>query len=54
MGAIFLKNFITATPWAHIDIAGTARFSKQRGYRPKNATGFGVRLLVEVVSNWEG
>jgi len=54
MGAIFLKNFIAATAWAHIDIAGTARFSKQRGYRPKNATGFGVRLLVEVVSNWEG
>ncbi len=54
IGGIFLKNFVSGTPWAHIDIAGTARYSKQRGYRPKNATGYGVRLLVEIVANWEG
>jgi leucyl aminopeptidase len=53
MGGIFLKNFVTATPWAHIDIAGTARSSKPRGYRPKNATGFGVRLLVEALRQWK-
>ncbi len=49
MGAVFLKNFVKKTPWAHIDIAGTSWFSKQRGYRPKNATGFGVRLLIEAI-----
>ncbi len=54
MGGIFLKNFVAGTPWAHLDIAGTARYSKQRGYRPKHATGFGVRLLVEALSNWTG
>ncbi len=54
MGGIFLKNFVTAAKWAHIDIAGTARNSKTRGYRPKNATGFGVRLLVETISRWKG
>lgn len=54
MGATFLKNFVTRTPWAHIDIAGTARYSKQRGYRPKHATGYGVRLLVESIINWKG
>jgi len=51
-GAVFLKNFIDDTKWAHIDIAGTAWFSKSRGYRPKNATGFGVRLITEVISQW--
>ncbi len=49
MGAMFMKNFVKDTPWAHIDIAGTAWYSKQRGYRPKNATGFGVRLLIDTV-----
>lgn len=53
MGGIFLKNFVSGTPWAHIDIAGTAHFSKSRGYRPKNATGFGVRLLVEALKHWQ-
>jgi leucyl aminopeptidase len=54
MGGIFLKNFVNKTRWAHVDIAGTARYSKPRGYRPKNATGFGVRLLVEALINWKG
>ncbi|MCU0821896.1 MAG: leucyl aminopeptidase [Spirochaetes bacterium] len=51
LGGIFLKNFIKNTPWAHIDIAGTAWYSKQRGYRPKYATGFGVRLFVDLVKD---
>ncbi len=51
MGALFLKNFIGTTAWAHIDIAGPSWFTKKRGYRPKNATGFGVRLLVEWLKN---
>jgi len=53
MGGIFLKNFVKTKRWTHIDIASTARATKQRGYRPKNATGFGVRLLVEAVTNWK-
>ena len=52
-GAVFLKNFVEKTKWAHIDIAGTAWYSKQRGYRPKNATGYGVRLLADVVKKWQ-
>jgi leucyl aminopeptidase len=51
-GAVFLKNFVDETKWAHIDIAGTAWSSKVRGYRPKNATGYGVRLITEVISQW--
>lgn len=49
IGGVFLKNFISKTEWAHIDIAGTAWFSKERDYRPKNGTGYGVRLLVELI-----
>lgn len=52
-GAVFLRNFIEKTPWAHIDIAGTAWYSKVRGYRPKNATGYGIRLLIELIHNWK-
>jgi leucyl aminopeptidase len=51
LGGVFLKNFIKDTPWAHIDIAGTAWYSKHRGYKPKYATGFGVRLFVELIKN---
>jgi len=50
--AVFLKNFVTNKKWAHVDIAGTAWYSKPRGYRPKNATGYGVRLLLEIIKNF--
>jgi leucyl aminopeptidase len=51
--AVFLRSFIEKTPWAHIDIAGTAYYSKARGYRPKNATGFGLRLVVDLIQSWK-
>jgi leucyl aminopeptidase len=44
--AQFLEVFIKGIPWAHLDIAGTAFRSKERGYRPKNGSGFAVRLLL--------
>ncbi len=44
--AKFLAEFVGDTPWAHIDIAGTARSEKERGYVVKGATGAGVRTLV--------
>ncbi len=49
-GAIFLHEFVGKTKWAHIDIAGTAFWSKGRHYNPTKATGYGVRLLVEFLS----
>lgn len=45
--AMFLKEFVDKTPWIHLDIAGTAYQSESKSYRPKNATGIGVRLLIE-------
>ncbi len=52
IGAVFLKNFVGSTRWAHIDIAGTSWYTKPRGVSPKYATGFGVRLLFEIIKNW--
>ncbi len=49
--ALFLQEFVEKTPWAHIDIAGTAFQNKERGYWPKNGVGFGVRLLVAFLQN---
>lgn len=44
----FLKEFVTdKTPWAHLDIAGTATTDKALPTSPIGATGFGVRLLME-------
>jgi leucyl aminopeptidase len=49
--AIFLQQFVHKTPWAHIDIAGTAFAPKERSYWPKNGVGFGVRLLIDFLQN---
>lgn len=51
--ALFLQEFVKDVPWAHIDIAGTAFSSKERGYWPKNGVGFGVRLAVEFLRSIE-
>ena len=47
--AQFLKRFVGKTPWAHLDIAGTAWTDKARPTVPKGATGYGVRLLDRLV-----
>jgi len=47
--ALFLKEFVGKTPWAHLDIAGPSNASKERGYIGKGGTGVGVRTLVELV-----
>ncbi len=44
---LFVKSFIESKKWAHLDIAGAAWYEKPRGYQPKDATGFGVRLITE-------
>jgi leucyl aminopeptidase len=45
---MFLKEFVGAkTPWAHLDIAGTATTTKATPICPVGATGFGVRLLLD-------
>jgi leucyl aminopeptidase len=50
LGAKFLEQFVGKTPWAHLDIAGTAILDASQDYMPQNGTGFGVRLLIEYLS----
>ncbi|MDD1421028.1 leucyl aminopeptidase [Dolichospermum sp. ST_sed1] len=47
--ALFLKQFVKDTPWAHLDIAGPVWAEKENGYNGAGATGFGVRTLVSWV-----
>lgn len=53
--AKFLENFVDKDiPWAHLDIAGPALKNPSTSYGKKYMTGFGVRLLVEYLSNKTG
>jgi len=50
--ALFLKQFVKETPWAHLDVAGPVWADKENGYNNAGATGYGVRTLVNwVLSN---
>ncbi|MDP2933006.1 MAG: leucyl aminopeptidase [bacterium] len=46
VGALFLQEFVSF-PWIHLDIAGTAWTTTDKPYRPKGATGYGVKLMME-------
>lgn len=46
--ALFLKQFVKDTPWAHLDVAGPVWIDVENGYNNPGATGYGVRTLV----NW--
>jgi leucyl aminopeptidase len=55
--AMFLKQFAEGFPWAHIDIAGMSFEErpappKRAAHIQKGGTGFGVRLLVQLLRNW--
>ncbi|NLF04073.1 MAG: leucyl aminopeptidase [Actinomycetales bacterium] len=50
--ALFLAEWAGETPWAHLDIAGPMRWESTEGYRPKGASGFGARLLVELAQGF--
>jgi leucyl aminopeptidase len=50
-GAAFIQEFTGEKPWAHLDIAGTAwNDGSARGEVPAFGTGFGVRLLVTLLT----
>jgi len=49
-GAMFLSNFVDKAKWVHLDIAGPAWSDKGFHYVSKNATGFGVRTLLQHLS----
>lgn len=53
IAGLFLKEFTNGAPWAHLDIAGTARASADDGYVTRGGTGWGVRTLVELARTFE-
>ncbi|WP_181704031.1 leucyl aminopeptidase [Chthonobacter albigriseus] len=53
--AQFLKRFVNDTPWAHLDVAGTAMASPDSEINRSWGSGFGVRLLDRLVRDaYEG
>jgi leucyl aminopeptidase len=51
-GAAFLAKFVDGFPWVHLDIAGTAWADREQSYKPKGGTGVGVRLLTQMLLDW--
>ena len=49
--ALFLSEFVGDARWAHIDIAGPAYTKKDSPYCRAGGTGFGVRLLCDLLAN---
>ncbi|MDQ3815531.1 MAG: leucyl aminopeptidase [Armatimonadota bacterium] len=52
-GAVFLEQFVDAgIPWAHLDIAAVSFIREDRPLTARGATGFGVRLTLELLRSW--
>ncbi|MBM3886464.1 leucyl aminopeptidase family protein [Candidatus Dependentiae bacterium] len=52
VAGLFLSNFVQNQRWAHIDIAGPAQDVPHSWYGASGATGAGVRLLIEYITNY--
>jgi leucyl aminopeptidase len=50
--AQFLQRFVDNTPWAHLDIAGTAMGAPKTEINQSWGSGFGVRLLERLVADY--
>ncbi len=48
----FLQRFVNDVPWVHIDVAGMAMGSKTNEYNQSWGSGYGVRLLDRLVSEF--
>ena len=51
IAALILQEFVGDVPWAHLDIAGPAFAESDNLICPKGGTGFGVRTLINFLSN---
>ena len=45
-GAKFLEEFVSKTPWVHLDVASMMHYASASGYRVKGMSGVGVRNLI--------
>ena len=52
-GAALLKLFVDDKPWVHLDIAGVDYTDLDRPYIPKGSSGYGARLLFQIVRDWD-
>ncbi|MCW2132358.1 leucyl aminopeptidase [Arthrobacter sp. VKM Ac-2550] len=51
--AMFLREFVPASiPWAHLDLAGPAWSEEEYGVASRGATGYGVRLLGQLLRTY--
>ncbi|MCG8684330.1 MAG: leucyl aminopeptidase [Desulfobacterales bacterium] len=51
--AAYLSNFVDKTPWAHLDIAGTAWDFTEKTYIPKGPSGTATRTFINLIRNWK-
>ncbi len=49
--ALFLREFVGKTKWAHMDIAGPAFVDRPRSINPKGGTGFGVMTALKFLES---
>jgi len=50
--SLFLDEFNGGVPWGHIDMAGTMKMDADDGWLAKGATGYGARLMIDLVTNF--
>jgi leucyl aminopeptidase len=50
---LLLQEFVADRPWVHLDVAGPAHTEEDWGDFGKGSTGFGVRTLIELLSDYE-
>jgi len=54
VAALFMREFTSGVPWAHLDIAGTAFTERELPLGPKGATGVTVRTLLGYIASVDG
>ena len=52
IAALYLSEFVGNVPWAHVDICGTAWNEKDQLWRRAGCSGFGARLLLELLMHF--
>ncbi len=52
IAGLFLKEFVDAESWLHIDLGLSAFAESAKGIQPKGATGFAVRSLTQLLCDW--
>jgi leucyl aminopeptidase len=51
--ALFLREFVGASPWIHCDVAAPVLYDRARGLYPKGGTGHPVLTFLSLVENFQ-